>query len=39
VLELDGLDHSLQLSGDPAASIGVLSDVTARVGAFLERLS
>jgi hypothetical protein len=39
VLELDGLDHSLQVSGDPLASLDVLRDVTARVGAFLERLS
>jgi hypothetical protein len=39
VLELDGLDHSLQVSCDPPASLGVLSDVTARVGAFLERLT
>jgi hypothetical protein len=39
VLELDGLDHSLQVSRDPLASLGVLRDVTARVGAFLERLS
>jgi hypothetical protein len=39
VLELEGLDHSLQLTGDPIASVDVLRDVTARVGAFLERLS
>ena len=39
VLELEGLDHSLQISGDPIASVDVLRDVTARVGAFLERLS
>ena len=39
VLELDGLDHSLQVSGDPLASLDVLRDVTARVGAFLARLS
>jgi hypothetical protein len=39
VLELDGLDHSLQVSRDPLASLGVLRDVTARVAAFLERLS
>jgi hypothetical protein len=38
-LELDGLDHSLQVNGDPLASLDVLRDVTARVGAFLERLS
>ena len=39
VLELEGLDHSLQLTADPIASVDVLRDVTARVGAFLERLS
>ena len=39
VLELEGLDHSLQVTGDPTASVAVLGDVTARVGAFLERLS
>ena len=39
VLELERLDHSLQLTGDPIASVDVLRDVTARVGAFLDRLS
>ena len=39
VLELERLDHSLQLTADPIASVDVLRDVTARVGAFLERLS
>jgi hypothetical protein len=39
VIELDGLDHSLQVSADPLASLDVLRDVTARVGAFLARLS
>jgi hypothetical protein len=39
VLELEGLDHALQVTGDPTASVAVLGDVTARVGAFLERLS
>ena len=39
VMELEGLDHSLQVSGDPSASLDVLRDVTERVGAFLERLS
>jgi hypothetical protein len=39
VLELEGLDHSLQVTGAPTASVAVLGDVTARVGAFLERLS
>ncbi len=39
VLELPGLDHSLQVSGDPLASLDVLRDVTQRVGAFLELAS
>jgi hypothetical protein len=38
VLELDGLDHSLQVDGDPLASLDVLRQVTERIGAFLERL-
>jgi hypothetical protein len=38
VLELDGLDHSLQVSGDPLASLDVLRTVTERVGAFLDEL-
>jgi hypothetical protein len=38
VLELPGLDHSLQVNGDPLASLDVLRTVTERVGAFLERL-
>jgi hypothetical protein len=38
LVELDGLDHSLQAEGDPAASLAVLRDVTQRIGAFLERL-
>jgi len=38
VLELDGLDHSLQISRDPLASLDVLRDVTARIGAFLQGL-
>jgi hypothetical protein len=37
ILELDGLDHSLQVEGDPLASLDVLRDVTQRVSAFLER--
>jgi hypothetical protein len=37
VLELDGLDHSLQVKGDPLASLDVLRQVTERIGAFLER--
>jgi predicted alpha/beta-hydrolase family hydrolase len=37
VLELEGLDHSLQVEGDPLASLDALRQVTERVGAFLER--
>ena len=37
VLELKGLDHSLQVEGDPAASLAVLRQVTERIGAFLKR--
>jgi hypothetical protein len=38
VLELDGLDHALQVSGDPRASLDVLRHVTERVSAFLAAL-
>jgi hypothetical protein len=38
VLELPGLDHSLQVSGDPRASLDALGRVTGRVGAFLDAL-
>jgi hypothetical protein len=38
VLELDRLDHSLQVKGDPLASLEVLRRVTKRIGAFLGRL-
>jgi hypothetical protein len=38
VLELDGLDHSLQQEGDPSASLDVLARVTERIGAFIARL-
>ena len=38
VLELDGADHSLQRSGDPIASVGLLRQVTERVDDFLGRL-
>jgi hypothetical protein len=34
-VEFDGLDHSLQVEGDPLASLDVLREVTERVGAFL----
>jgi hypothetical protein len=36
VLEFDGLDHSLQVEGDPLASLDVLRQVTERIRAFLE---
>lgn len=39
VLEFDGLDHSLQVEGDPLASLDVLRTVTERIGAFLDRLN
>jgi hypothetical protein len=39
VLELPGLDHSLQVSGDPLASLDVLRTVTDRIGAFFDRVS
>jgi hypothetical protein len=38
VLEFDGLDHSLEVDGDPLASLDVLRQVTERIGAFLDRL-
>ena len=38
VLELPGLDHSLQVSGEPLASLDVLRRVTERVRAFLGAL-
>ena len=38
VLELEGLDHSLQVSGEPLASLDVLRRVTERVHAFLGAL-
>lgn len=36
--ELDGLDHSLQLAGDPAASLKALQTVVKRVERFLGAL-
>jgi len=36
--ELDGLDHSLQLAGDPAASLKALRTVVRRVDRFLGAL-
>ena len=38
-LELPGLDHSLQVEGDPLASIDVLRTVTERLGAFYDRIA
>jgi hypothetical protein len=38
VMELDGLDHSLQIEGDPLGSIEVLRDVTEQISDFLQRL-
>jgi hypothetical protein len=38
VLELDGLDHSLQVKGEPLASLEALRRVTERIGEFLGRL-
>jgi hypothetical protein len=38
VLERGGLDHSLQVSGDPLASLDVLRDVTLHVDRFVARL-
>jgi hypothetical protein len=38
VLALPGLDHSLQVAGDPLASLDVLRRVTERVGEFLARI-
>jgi hypothetical protein len=38
VLELPGLDHSLQVSGSPSSSLHVLRTVTERVSAFLAGL-
>jgi hypothetical protein len=38
VLAFEGLDHSLQVEGDPLASLDVLRTVTERIGNFLRRL-
>jgi hypothetical protein len=38
VLELEDLDHSLQVEGDPLASLHILRAVTERVAVFLERV-
>jgi predicted alpha/beta-hydrolase family hydrolase len=39
VLELEGVDHSLQVEGDPLASLDVLRTVTERIRAFLDERS
>jgi hypothetical protein len=39
IVHLDGLDHSLQRPGDPAASLQALGAVTERVGRFLRSLT
>jgi hypothetical protein len=39
VVQLDGLDHSLQRPGDPAASLGALRAVTERIDRFLGELA
>lgn len=38
IVELDGLDHSLQAESDPARSLAVLGEVTERIGRFLAGL-
>ena len=38
-LAIDGLDHALQVSGDPLASLDALRDVTAHVDRFFPRLA
>ena len=39
VLELPGLDHSLQVSGSPSSSLDALRDVTSSLDRFLPRLA
>ena len=39
IFERDGLDHSLQVSGDPLASLDALRDVTSHVDRFFPRLA
>jgi hypothetical protein len=39
VLELPGLDHSLQVSGSPSSSLDVLRTVTERVSSWLAALA
>jgi predicted alpha/beta-hydrolase family hydrolase len=38
VFELEGLDHSLEVPGDPLASADRLKTVTGRIGEFLDAL-
>lgn len=38
IIELGGLDHLLQVDKNPLASLDVLREVSARIGAFLDRL-
>jgi hypothetical protein len=38
LVELEGVDHSLQVPGEPLRSLDLLKQVTERFGAFLERL-
>jgi hypothetical protein len=38
IVHLEGLDHSLQRPGDPAASLQALRAVTDRIGRFLDRM-
>jgi hypothetical protein len=38
VVSLDGLDHSLQRAGDPAASLGALRLVAERIDRFVAEL-
>jgi hypothetical protein len=39
VMELEGLDHSLQVRNEPLGSLEVLRSVVERVGAFFDRLA
>jgi len=39
IVQLDGLDHSLQRPGDPPASLGALRAVTERIDAFLGEIA
>jgi hypothetical protein len=39
VLEFEGLGHSLQVDGDPLASLDVLRQVTERIGVFFRSIA